>query len=205
MIGIIDYGAGNLASVKNALERAGEDAELFSDPSLAKNYDHLVLPGVGSFRMAMERLNDAGWPEEIINHVKTGKPLLGICLGMQLLFEEGDEHGPSPGLGLIPGKVKPMRPSNPHKVPHVGWNRLFPKRNHPVMDGVKDHIDFYFVHSFECIPEFDEDVLATCDHGGDFVASVARGSVIGMQYHPEKSQPAGLRLLQNFVDWNGVC
>jgi imidazole glycerol-phosphate synthase subunit HisH len=205
VIGIIDYGAGNLASVKHACERVGEDAELFSDSSLAGNYNRLILPGVGSFRMAIERLNESCWPKAIRQHIEIGKPLLGICLGMQLLFDESDEHGPSSGLSIIPGKVKLIQPSSPHRIPHVGWNRLFPKRTHPVMHGVKDHIDFYFVHSYQCIPESEENILATCDHGGRFVASVTKGCVVGMQFHPEKSQPAGLRLLQNFADWDGLC
>jgi glutamine amidotransferase len=205
VIGIIDYGAGNIASVKNACERVGQDAESFSDPALVGNFDQLILPGVGSFRMAMEQLNASGWPEVIKEHVDMGKPLLGICLGMQLLFDEGDEHGPSLGLGIIPGKVKLMQPEHPHRVPHVGWNRLFSRAAHPVMDGVKGHIDFYFVHSYQCIPKYEDHILATCDQGGLFVASVAQGSVVGMQYHPEKSQPAGLRILHNFADWDGKC
>lgn len=205
MIGIIDYGAGNIASVKNAFERVGEDAELFSDPVLSKDYSHLVLPGVGSFRLAMEKLIEGGWPEIIKNEINSGKPLLGICLGMQLLFDIGDEHGPTKGLGLIPGKVKLMQPSKPLKIPHVGWNRLFAQQDHPVMLGIKDHIDFYFVHSFACIPDYTENILATCDHGGAFTASVVKDSLIGMQFHPEKSQPAGLRILQNFAEWDGAC
>jgi glutamine amidotransferase len=205
MIGIIDHGAGNIASVKNAFERIGEDAELFSDPSFAKNYSHLVLPGVGSFRLAMEKLIDGGWPEIIKNETLSRKPLLGICLGMQLLFDIGEEHGPTNGLGLIPGKVKLMKPSKPLKIPHVGWNRLFPQKEHPIMNGVKEHIDFYFVHSYACLPEFNENILATCDHGGSFAATVVKDSLIGMQFHPEKSQPAGLRILQNFAEWDGAC
>tara|TARA_E500000331_G_scaffold358610_1_gene427479 strand:- start:12871 stop:13488 length:618 start_codon:yes stop_codon:yes gene_type:complete len=205
MIGIINYGAGNIASVVNAFERVGVDAEPFDDPLLIGNYDHLVLPGVGSFRMAMEKLIEVDWPKKIKIHVDSGKPMLGICLGMQLLFDIGDEHGPSKGLGLIPGKVKLMNPSRPLKIPHVGWNRLFASREHPIMDGIKDHIDFYFVHSYECIPDSSRDILATCDHGGSFVATVAKKSLIGMQFHPEKSQPAGLRILQNFSSWDGLC
>tara|TARA_B100001175_G_C19447900_1_gene609729 strand:+ start:747 stop:1364 length:618 start_codon:yes stop_codon:yes gene_type:complete len=205
MIGVIDYGAGNLSSVKNAFERVGEDVESFSDPNLTEKYDRLVLPGVGSFRMAMEKLNDVGWPEKIKYYVENGKPILGICLGMQLLFDEGDEDGPTKGLGLIPGKVKLMAPKSPHKIPHVGWNRLFATQSHPVMEGIKDHVDFYFVHSYECIPESEENILSVCDHGGNFVASVINGCVIGMQYHPEKSQPTGLTILQNFSDWDGLC
>ncbi|MDB2615898.1 imidazole glycerol phosphate synthase subunit HisH [Luminiphilus sp.] len=205
MIGIIDYGAGNISSVMHALERVGEDAESFSDPSYAFGYDRLILPGVGSFRAAMEQLNDLGWPEAIRAHVKSCKPLLGICLGMQLLFDQGDEDGPSSGLGLISGRVVALKSKAPHRIPHVGWNSLQSNQTHPIMAGVKDHIDFYFVHSYRCVPTADEDVLASCEHGGKFVASVAKGSVVGMQFHPEKSQPAGLKILQNFAEWNGKC
>ena len=205
MIGIIDYGAGNISSVKNAFERVGEDAEPFSDPDNTENYSHLVLPGVGSFRMAMEQLNSAGWTKKIQQYAQSGRPLLGICLGMQLLFDEGDEDGPSKGLGLISGNVKIMNPDKPLKIPHVGWNRLYAMQDHPVMEGIKDYIDFYFVHSYECIPASQENILSHSDHGGRFVASVCNGSVIGMQFHPEKSQPAGLTILQNFSDWKGLC
>ena len=205
MIGIIDYGAGNISSVIHACERVGEDAESFSEPSLAVGYDRLILPGVGSFRMAMEQLNDLGWPEAIRAHVKSCKPLLGICLGMQLLFDESEEDGPTPGLGFISGKVGILQTKAPHRIPHVGWNRLNSTQTHPIMEGVKDHIDFYFVHSYQCVPVSHENVLASCDHGGKFVASVAKGSVVGMQFHPEKSQPAGLRILQNFAEWDGKC
>ncbi len=205
MIGIIDYGAGNIGSVVNALARVGEDAESFSDPHIINKFSHIILPGVGSFKMAMDRLNRANWPKFINTYVDSGKPLLGICLGMQLLFDQGDENGPSAGLGLIPGKVKLMDPKSPNKVPHVGWNRLYPKQEHPIMDGIKEVIDFYFVHSYACIPDEEKYILSTCDYGGEFVASVFKNNIVGTQFHPEKSQPCGLTILQNFSDWDGKC
>ena len=202
MIGIIDYGAGNISSVKNAFERVGEDAEPFSDPDNTENYSHLVLPGVGSFRMAMEQLNSAGWTKKIQQYAQSGRPLLGICLGMQLLFDEGDEDGPSKGLGLISGNVKIMNPDKPLKIPHVGWNRLYAMQDHPVMEGIKDYIDFYFVHSFEFYVHSKEEVIATTNHGKNIVSCIAKNNILGLQFHPEKSQIPGLKIIRNFIDWD---
>lgn len=205
MIGIVDYGAGNLASVKNAFGRLGIEAEPFSDPSKTPSYEKLILPGVGSFASAMQQLNSQGWPAEIQQHVQEKKPLLGICLGMQLLFEIGEENGKTQGLGLLRGKVIEMQAQQPLKIPHVGWNKLIPAREHPVMARIKERVDFYFVHSYHCVPEDKGDILARVEHGRSYVASVARESVIGIQFHPEKSQPTGLKILKNFDDWDGIC
>ena len=203
MIGIIDYGMGNLGSVSNALDHEGLLAEVFKDPAQIARYDRLILPGVGSFAHAMANLNAGGWPAALHASVAENRPLLGVCLGMQLLFDRGAEHGDTAGLGLIPGKVRLMQPSAGHRLPHVGWNSLIYSRRHPLFAGVKEHLDVYFVHSYHCIPDDPADVIARCEHGGEWVASVARGCVAGMQYHPEKSQPAGLRMLYNFVEWAG--
>lgn len=205
MIGIIDYGAGNLASVHNALEHLGYAVRRCGDPTGLADCERALLPGVGSFRAAMETLQSGGWIEAIREFAESGKPLLGICLGMQLLLERGEEHGPSAGLGLIPGEVIRIAPAQPAKVPHVGWNSLIELARHPLLKGVKPQIDVYFVHSFHCVPRDANDVIARCDFGGGFVAAVARGNVAGMQYHPEKSQPAGLRMLENFAEWDGTC
>lgn len=205
MIGIIDYGAGNLASVKNAFEHLGHEAGLCSDAQRLGDYTHVILPGVGSFRAAMDALRERGWVEAIRDYAASAKPLLGICLGMQLLFERGEEHGPSEGLGLIPGEVLRFLPAAPLKVPHVGWNSLSGVTRHPLMAGVKPNVDVYFVHSYHCVPRELGDAIALCDFGGEFVAAVARANVAGMQYHPEKSQPAGIRMLENFADWDGTC
>ena len=203
MIGIIDYGAGNLTSVRNALDQLGYEAQVFDRPEHADRFGHLILPGVGSFRRAMEALDGRDWPQALREYTAAGRPLLGICLGMQLLLEEGEEHGPTKGLGLVPGKVVLMTPQAPHRVPHVGWNQLIHVREQPLFEGVKHHVDLYFVHSYHCVVEDPADVVARCDYGGEFVASVARGMVAGMQFHPEKSQPVGLRILENFANWDG--
>jgi glutamine amidotransferase len=205
MIGIIDYGAGNLASVHNAFEHIGHDVRRVAVPAELAVCERALLPGVGSFRAAMEALHAGGWFEAIRGFAATGKPLLGICLGMQLLFDHGEEHGPSAGLGLIPGEVIRLTPAQPAKVPHVGWNSLLDIARHPLLAGVKPNIDVYFVHSFHCVPREEDDVIARCDFGGKFVAAVVRDNVAGMQYHPEKSQPAGVRMLENFAEWDGTC
>lgn len=205
MIAIVDYGAGNLASVCNAFDRLGHQAEICDRPAALDRHDRLILPGVGSFRAAMDSLNRAGWVDPLRAFADSGRPFLGICLGMQLLFDAGDEHGPTPGLGLIPGRVPKLNPAAPHRVPHVGWNNLQPLRPHPLLEGIKPAIDFYFVHSYHCVPTRPADVLATCDFGGPFVAAVAVGNIAAAQFHPEKSQPAGLKLLDNFAAWSPAC
>ena len=205
MIGIIDYGLGNLASVRNAFEHLGHDARLYATPGEAVTCDRLVLPGVGSFHAGVMALEARGWARALPDLVAENRPLLGICLGMQLLFDTGEENGPSRGLGLIPGMVVRLAPAEPHKVPHVGWNALPQMRQHPLLDGIRPNVDFYFVHSYHCIPASQHDAIAFCDFGGLFVAAAARGNIAGMQFHPEKSQPGGMRILENFVAWDGRC
>lgn len=205
MIGIVDYGVGNLASVWNAFEHLGREARVCDDPDLASEFERLIVPGVGSFRSAMQTLDDTGWADALKNYAATGRPMLGICLGMQLLFDRGDEHGPTVGLGLIHGEVVRFNPCPPHKVPHVGWNNLVRIEPHPLFRGIKPQVDFYFVHSYHCVPQSPDDVIAVCEFGGAFVASVARANVAGMQFHPEKSQPSGMRILENFAQWNPEC
>ena len=205
MIGIIDYGAGNLRSVRNAFEHLGYAADVCRQPERAHEFDRLVLPGVGSFRSGMEALDRARWTVALKQCVSSGKPLLGICLGMQLLFDRGDEHGPTRGLGLIRGDVVKLTPCAPNKIPHVGWNNLSNIKPHPLFEGMKPGVDFYFVHSYRCVPIDPGDAIAACDFGGEFVAGVARGNVAGLQFHPEKSQPAGMRILENFAQWKTGC
>lgn len=205
MIGIIDYGAGNLGSVQNALAHIGQESRIFANPAHVQDFDRLVLPGVGSFGIAMNCLESQGWPSRIREFLATGRPLLGICLGMQLLFDSGEENGPNPGLGLIRGRVTALLPDTGLPVPHVGWNNLASTTPHPLLRGIKEHVDLYFVHSFHCVPEEDSTILATCSYGGEFVAAVCHGNVAGTQFHPEKSQASGLRLLSNFSDWSPVC
>lgn len=205
MIGIVDYGSGNLASVQNALEHIGHEATLCKDPDTLQAFDRIILPGVGSFRASMERLDAGGWSPCIQDFVSTGKPFLGICLGMQLLFDQSEEDGLSHGLGLMPGNVSKLTPHNGLSVPHVGWNNLSTIASHPLLTGVKQHVDFYFVHSYCCRPVDHSVIKATCDYGGEFVALAAQDNVAGAQFHPEKSQPSGLRLLDNFAQWLPQC
>ena len=205
MIGIVDYGVGNLASVRNAFAHLGHEARICADPVGAQACERLVLPGVGSFRAGMQALGERGWVEPLRAFAGSGRPFLGICLGMQLLFDKGDEHGPSDGLGLIPGAVVRLEPAPPNRVPHVGWNSLSASAKHPLLEGVKPNVDVYFVHSFHCVPRDRADAIGLCEFGGEFVAAVARGNVAGMQFHPEKSQPAGVRILDNFAQWDGAC
>ena len=206
MIGVIDYGMGNLGSVVNALDYLGLEAEVVDNPNRLVAHDHLILPGVGSFCMAMRSLDMSGWSAALRQKVIEGVPLLGICLGMQLFFEAGEEHGPTVGLGLIPGRVVPLNRGGCCRVPHVGWNGLTHARRHPVFRGVPQHVDFYFVHSYQCLPDLEGTVIARCDYGGEFVAAVAKDNVVGVQFHPERSQDMGLKLLKNFSEWDGsVC
>ena len=203
MIAIIDYGMGNLQSVWNALDAYAIDAEIINDPDRLKDYDRAILPGVGAFAKAMNNLNSSGFTEAIKSFVGEGRPMLGICLGMQLLAERGYEFGDSAGLGFIPGEVKPFDLSEEFLIPHVGWNSLEYSKDHPVFDGIKKNIDFYFVHSF-VFHAAEDCVVAKCDYGGLFPAVVAKGNVIGAQFHPEKSQAGGLDILENFSNWDGV-
>lgn len=205
MIAIIDYGVGNLASVRHAFERLSVDAQVISRPEQLETFERAILPGVGSFRVAMETLTSTGWSPALKAYAAGGRPLLGICLGMQLLFDRGEEHGPTDGLGLIAGEVVKLTPAAPNRVPHVGWNNFSSLKPHRLFKGVKPEVDFYYVHSFHCVPASPEVVVGTCDFGGEFVSSVASGNVAGMQFHPEKSQPAGMKLLENFTQWDPAC
>jgi imidazole glycerol-phosphate synthase subunit HisH len=205
MIGIVDYGMGNLASVENALDNLGYATLRCSGANQIDSCERIVLPGVGSYQAAMAALESGGWVDAIRDFAQSGRPLLGICLGMQLLFDCGEEHGSSPGLGLIPGEVVGLKPPFPLKVPHVGWNSLEKATDHPLLEGVRSNVDVYFVHSYHCIPLEKSDVIADCNFGVYFVAAVARGNVAGMQFHPEKSQLSGLRMLGNFAEWDGQC
>ena len=201
MIGIIDYGVGNLSSVHNAFNRLSIKNEVFSDPNDISRYSKLVLPGVGSFKLGMDLINKKGWNEKIRYNVEIGTPLLGICLGMQLLFSEGEEEGKTEGLNLISGTVKKMQVNNNLKLPHVGWNNLIFKRSLNFFNGIVKDNDFYFTHSYSCLADNIDDVVAEFDYGNSFVACVQKKNIIGTQFHPEKSMTSGIRLLQNFSTW----
>lgn len=196
MIAIIDYGMGNLHSVGKALERLGCEAAVTSSPEAILAADGAILPGVGAFGDAMRNLREAGLESVVKAYAASGKPLLGICLGMQLLFDESEEHGRHEGLGLLPGRV--VRFQGDYKVPHMGWNELSFAQPSPLLEGLQPgHV--YFVHSYHVLPARREDLLATTDYYQPVTAIVGRGSVYGMQFHPEKSGELGMALLGNFV------
>ena len=205
MIGIIDYGVNNLSSVKNSVESLGFDVQIFQNPKLISEFSHVILPGIGSFNSGMNYLTNGGWVTKINEFVKSGRPLLGICLGMQLLFDFGFEFGKTKGLGLISGKVVSFKSISVFKTPHVGWNSLIEIKNHPVLKNIKSDVDMYFVHSFHCIPRSKDNILAYSNYEKNFVSIVGRNNIIGTQFHPEKSQPAGKKILKNFLIWNGQC
>jgi len=196
MIAIADYGIGNLGSVTKGFRRAGAEVVLTGDAAALRRADALVLPGDGAFGATMAEVERRGLVPVLRAAVEAGKPLLGICVGMQLLFEESEEHGRHAGLGFLPGRVRRFEGDLP--VPHMGWNRVRARRVHPFLDGVPDGAHVYFVHSYYCDAP-DDVVIATSDYGRDFAAIVGRGNILGVQFHPEKSQETGLRMVASFV------
>lgn len=200
-IGIIHYGLGNLRSVYNAFEHIGAHPFIAESPEDLKRADAAVLPGVGAFGDGMDCLNNNDWTPAIIDYaVGQEKPFLGICLGMQLLATIGTEFGERPGLGLIKGTVVKLSSRDKTiRIPHVGWNNIEVNPEKKMYQGIASPLDFYFVHSFYLKTQDDTVISATCNHGQDFVASVEKDNIWGAQFHPEKSQRAGLALLQNFL------
>lgn len=196
MIAVIDYGMGNLRSVEKALEHLGFKPIITSEKNIIDSASHLILPGVGAFRDAMKNLTELDLIETIIKNVKKGKPLLGICLGMQVLFEQSEEFGIHEGIGLLKGKVK--RFDEGLKVPHMGWNTVTLQRENPLIK--EDRQYFYFVHSYFVLPEDKSIVLGTTEYGGDFTSFIAKENIFATQFHPEKSQAQGLALLKNFCE-----
>ena len=197
MIAIIDYGMGNLRSVQKAFEILGEQAVITDDAQTIARSGHVVLPGVGAFADAMRRLRDTGLDRAVLDAANAGKPLLGICLGMQLMFESSEENGVHAGLGLFPGAVTRFVPVPGLKVPHMGWNTL-DTRACTLFDA-DEHPDVYFVHSY-CVADVDDGfTAATCTYGQTFTAAVCRGNVMATQFHPEKSGAAGLDMLRRFA------
>lgn len=196
MIAIVDYGIGNLGSVTKAFRHVGAECRLTSDPLALASADALVLPGDGAFGATMDEIRRRDLTAPLLEAARGGTPLLGICIGMQLLFEESDEHGRHAGLGLLPGRVRRLETELP--VPHMGWNTLRATQPHPLTDGMAAGAYVYFVHSYFCDAPA-EVTLAVSEYGREFAAIVGRGSVLGVQFHPEKSQRVGLRMIESFV------
>lgn len=201
MIAIIDYGVGNLFSLCSSLKIIGEDAVITSDENVIKSADKLILPGVGAFGDAMEKLSESGLDKVILSQAKSGKDIMGICLGMQLLFEKSFEYGEHKGLGLIKGNVVPIEDYIPNnlKIPHIGWNALHFKNNSKIYKYINENDCVYFVHSFYAA-DCDESVTATAEYGKELTASVQKGNVYGCQFHPEKSGNVGLKILKAFCE-----
>ncbi len=202
MIAIVDYNMGNLASVQNAFTKLGEETIVESDPGKFKDYDKLILPGVGAFGDAMEHLRERNMIEALREYAASGKYMLGICLGMQLLFESSEEFGSHEGLGLIKGSVTAFdssKFSEALKVPHMGWNRMF-TAEHPLFENLDDEHYLYFVHTYHVNCVNKNDIIGTTNYGYDFTSAVAHGNVFGIQPHPEKSHENGLHILENFIN-----
>ena len=195
-VAILDYGVGNLRSVEKAFAAAGVSAIVSDDDRVLRKAEALVLPGVGAFAACMNALSSRGFDELIRERLAEGTPLLGVCVGMQMLFEQSEEFGQTVGLGLLRGRVRKF--TGDLLVPQVGWNQVRQPRAHWLLDGIEDQTFFYFVHSFYCEPEDPAVIIGETDYGGAYASIVAEGLISGVQFHPEKSQPAGLRLLGNF-------
>jgi imidazole glycerol-phosphate synthase subunit HisH len=198
MIAIIDYGVGNLRNVEKAFEAVGARAIVTGDAGAIREAERIVLPGVGAFGQCARRLREAGLDRLVIEAAEAHKPVLGLCVGLQLMFDEGHEFGIHKGLGLLGGRVIRFPQPGPH-VPQIGWNQIENIKPHPIVEGLAEGTYFYFVHSYHVEAEDQSDVVATTEYGIRYASICARGSVIGVQFHPEKSQDAGLRLLANFA------
>ena len=199
-IAMIDYGIGNLRSVEKALAHVGAEVTFAATPEDVRRASRLVLPGVGAFAAGMAALRQRGLVEPIRQAAAAGVPILGICLGMQLLFAEGEERGRHQGLGLLPGKVVRF-PEDRLKVPHVGWNQIEHDGSHPLLQAVPGGSYAYFIHSYYCQPANPDTILAQAEYGHPFTAIAGRDNIVGIQFHPEKSQATGLQILKNFTTW----
>ena len=197
-IAIIDYGVGNLRSVEKAFAAVGVDATVTGDKETLRTAKRLVLPGVGAFGTCMSEFKQHGFMELVVDRVEQGTPLLGVCVGMQMLFEESEEFGPTKGLGLLKGCVK--RFDDGLLVPHVGWNQVSKRSTTPLLDDVSDSSFFYFVHSYYCEPEDENAIVGETEYGVTFASVIAQKNIFGVQFHPEKSQTIGLQLLKNFAN-----
>ena len=200
MIAIVDYGVGNLFSLNSSFAAIGVETVVTADPEVLRAADKIILPGVGAFEDAARKLRESGLAELLIEQAGKGKPLMGICLGMQLLFEKSYEYGEHEGLGLIPGNVRSIADVIPGdlKIPHIGWNALRLRGESPLFSGIREGDCVYFVQSFYAA-DCDESVIATAEYGAELTAAVAKGNVYGCQFHPEKSGPVGLAILSAFA------
>ncbi len=207
MIAIVDYGMANLRSVEKALERVGGTPIITSNPEMVGRAEKVVLPGVGAFCAAMSNLDKSGLREAIVAHIQSGKPFLGICLGLQMLFEESSEMGSTAGLGVLPGRVvkffdeAPSANTQNLKVPHIGWNTLQFPRTSRLFQGLEADSRVYFVHSYYPVPSDTNLISATSDYGLDFCCAIEQDNIAATQFHPEKSGAIGLKMLSNFVSW----
>ena len=199
MIAIVDYGMGNLRSVEKGFLKVGLNARVVSDPRAVDNAQGVVLPGVGAFRDCMKNLKGMSLIESVVRSIRKGKPYLGICLGLQVLFTESEEFGIHKGFDILKGKV--VRFQINLKVPHMGWNNVKIQRRPPIFDGIQDKAFFYFVHSFYVVPDDNDVVATTTDYGITFASMVWKENIFATQFHPEKSQETGLRILKNFGDF----
>ncbi|SFV75319.1 Imidazole glycerol phosphate synthase amidotransferase subunit [hydrothermal vent metagenome] len=200
-IAIVDYNMGNLASVQNAFAKLGQKTVIEKNPHNFKNYDKLILPGVGAFGDAMQHLKERDMIQPLLEYAQSGKYMLGICLGMQLLFETSKEFGNHNGLGLIKGRVIHFQQEKFNenlKVPHMGWNRMFTKE-HPLFNNLDKNHYLYFVHTYHVVCEDENDIIGTTNYGYDFTSAVAHNNIFGIQPHPEKSHKNGLQILENFI------
>jgi len=208
-VAVVDYGSGNLRSVTRALARSGVDPRVTNEPADLRRADGVVLPGVGAFADAAASLAAKGLDDAVRGAIEEGRPYLGLCLGLQLLFEESDEHGRTPGFGILPGCVTRFPEADAHgrrlRVPHIGWNEVRFAGPHPVLAALPEADFFYFVHAYRALPGRESDVVGRADYGGDFAAAVARDNVLAVQFHPEKSQSAGKRLLDAWSAWMTRC
>jgi glutamine amidotransferase len=208
-IAVVDYGAGNLRSVAKALERSGLAAVIVNDRAAVRRADGVVLPGVGAFADAVANLRDKGLDDAVRESIEAGRPYLGLCLGLQVLFDESDEHGPIGGLGLLPGRVERFAERDPDdaplRVPHIGWNGVRFRGSHPMLEQMPAEDCYYFVHSYKAVPARSEIAVGLADYGGDFAAAVATERVFAVQFHPEKSQSAGKKLLDAYASWVRSC
>ncbi|NNL68082.1 MAG: imidazole glycerol phosphate synthase subunit HisH [Myxococcales bacterium] len=201
-IAVVDYGYGNLRSVAKALERCALSVRVTGDPAELARADGVVLPGVGAFKDAAENLAKRGLDEAVVRAIEAGKPYLGLCLGLQLLFEEGHEHGVTKGFGLLPGRVERFPDTDPRLcVPHIGWNEVVFSGSHPMLAALPPRDHYYFVHSYRAVPAEASDVVGRTEYGGTFASAVAREGIFAVQFHPEKSQSAGHRLLEAYAAW----